>query len=489
MIKHYNNMFRWLQNAWFGGCASDQFLGIPNSFQSSKNVEVRQQPKMITLARRPVRSSSGVVVDWVMKWITIQSTGDVIGFGDTGRIYRQAAGSGNFVLVYTDTSNRKIINAYEYNNYLYWATSGHLHRIAVANIDASWSGDVTQDYRTFTTGNSSHHPMLEVYNKLYIGDGPNLAELDSLGTFTGSKIPIFGDEAIVGITFNGSLVRIYSQRTTTVDYGRCYFWSGLSSNYNEFVTWQGKTIHAVIHNNRDYVIAGRKPSLYAVAEYEPQHLTQLPDFADGDSATFNENCMAILGNVLLFGAVESGTNSLNRGVWSFGAKNKEFPEVLSNDYTTSNASTTDLVAAVHVSGGKVYSSWKNGSTYGVDITDNTLYAATGEVVSRVNDGGNGTDIKEIQNLKLAFKQLAAGEKIELFLRRGLTSSWGSAIITVDYDNDVADRTVNFKELGTNEVGGPYNFLETKVVLTAGTSGLTTPTVTDILVNSEVIQSQ
>lgn len=480
-------MIRWINRLWHGGISGDQFLGVANSVQAAKNVDLRLNGRQVTLAFKSTRNASGVIADWVMAFVTIQSTGDVIAFGNAGKIYRQAAGTGNFVLVYTDTSARKITDAFEYNNYLYWATQSNLHRIAVANIDSSWSGDVTENYKTFTNGNATHHPMIEVYNTLYIGDGKNLASLNSSGVFTGNQLSIFADETIIGVTFNGSYIRIYSRRTTSVPYGRCYLWDGVSSDYNQFFTFKGLALHAVVDKgNLDYILAGEHPVLLASSGLNSQVLKKLPNIVGTDSATFNHNCMTADESLIYFGVCESGTNTINRGVWSYGAKEKDYPQVLGNEITTSNASAVDLVGAVHFSAGKVYTSWSNGSTYAIDIIDRTKYAITGEITTRAWDAEMGYQKKATIGVKMAFKTLADGEQIDLYLRRNLATTWGTAVLTAAY-SDTADRSILYKELPTNAVGDPFNFLEARVVLTAGTSQATSPTLTDLIIDAEPIE--
>ena len=481
-------MIRWLSKLWHGGISGDRFLGIANSVQSAKNVDLRKNGRQVVLANKPVRNASGVIADWIMKFVTIQSTGDVIAFGDTGKIYRQATGTGDFVLVYTDATNRKITDAYEYNSYLYWATQSNLHRILVTNIDASWAGDVSVDYKTFTVGNTTYHPMIEVYNNLYIGDGYDLAELNSVGVFTGNKLAIFNDETIIGLTFNGSNVRIYSRRTNNVSEGKCYLWNGVSSSYDQFSRIRGGVPHAVADkDNIDYLLAGTNPPvLMASNGFNFQVLKKLPNITGTNTATFNHNTIVASETLVYFGVCESGTNTINRGVWSYGAKEKDYPQTLGNEFTTSNASATDLVGAVHYSNGKVYYGWKNGSTFAIDVVDNTLYAATGEVVTRAWDADMGYQKKEIIGVKMAFNTLADGEQIDLYLRRNLSTTWGTAILTAAYSN-TADRNINYKELPNNLVGSPFNFLESKVVLTAGTNQGTTPALTDLVVDVNPIE--
>lgn len=480
-------MLRWANKLFHGGISGDQFLGIEASVQAAKNVDLRSNGRQIVLSQKPTRTSAGVIADWITDFVTIQSTGDVIAFGDTGKIYRQTAGTGEFVLVYTDSSNRKILSAYEYNTYLYWTTSSHLHRIAVSAIDDTWAGTVTEEYKTFSNASSTHHPMIEVYNQLYIGDGKHLTELSSLGTFNATKLPIFADETIVSLTFNGSNIRIYSRRSASVPYSRCYLWDGSSPDYSQFITIEGLAVHAVQQKgNLDYVLAGNKPVVLACSGFDYVVLQKLPNFTGTNSGTFHANCMTADESMVYFGALESGTNTLNRGVWSFGAKDKNFPQCLGNEYSTTNNPASDLVSATHYSGGKLYFAWKNGTTYGLDVVDPTKFSPTGEVVTRAWDGGMAWQKKGLKGVKMAFKTLADGEQIDLYLRRNLATTWGTSVMTIAYSN-LTDRDINYKELPTYEVGDPFNFIEAKMVLTAGTNHATSPVITDLIIDAEPIE--
>lgn len=481
-------MPRWIQNSYFGGISGDQFVGIPNSAQSAKNITFRDDSKLLKLAPLVERSSTAVITDLITAFVTVQSSGDVVAFGDSGKIYVQTAGTGSFVLKYTDPTNRKILSAYEYNGFIYWTTPTKLHRLASSFSSGTWSGNVQLDFQTFLNGNALYHPMLEVYNKLYIGDGSTLAEYDEdLGSFNNEKISIFGDEEMVALTFNGARVKFYSHRTSNIEYGRCYLWDGVSQSYNEFIAWEGLFIHSAVSLlNRDYVLAGKKPALYASSGYSSQRLKKIPGFTGVNVGVIGPNSLIAADGLVFFGSILSGASSMNRGVWSYGAKEKDFPFVLNNEFTTSNGNAFDSVGAVHFSGGNIYVSWQNGSTYGLDISNASKYASTGEWVTRAWDGGASSQLKEPLALKIGFKQLAAGEKIEIFFRRNLTSSWGTAVLTVDYAN-ASDRDICYKELLTNELGTVFNFLEMKIVLTSGTSNATTPSLSEVFFEAEFVQ--
>lgn len=479
----------WTQSKFYGGYSNDKFMGIANSFRYAKGVEIRKNPNSLTLANKPEAETISLTGS-VNAMVTIQTTGDIIAFCSDGKIFRNATGAGTWALVYTDTGSASILNAIEYNDYLYWMTAGNLHRIAVANIDGSWSGDVTEDYKAFLNSNANAHPAREFANKLYIGDGAHLAELDSLGTWTNNKLPIFGDEEIRSITTDGTWIKLYSRRSNKIDYGQKYFWNGTSEAWQE-----RKPINQMIHcaieaDDGDYVVAGQKPYLYLSKGLTFAKLKRLPLITGTQKITLSPNSLAYTSDdILAIGIAESGTADIGRGVWTYGKEDNNYPDSLNFDYPTSNDNTTDVINCVHLSNGELYLSWKTAaSAYGIDKINKAKYATTGSVHSRVFYADRATKEKEANSIKAAFNALAAGEKIEIFLRKDLASSWpASAEITVDYDADENDRSIYSKELDTALAIGNFNYLESKIVLTAGTNQGTTPELTELsmVVDNEI----
>lgn len=479
-------MLRWHQNAFFGGISSDRFVGIPQAFQTGNNIDVRSEPRVIKLAHKSTNTTPSVIADWVMCFVTIQSSGDVIAFGDAGKIYRQTHGTGDWVLVYTDTLNRKITDAHEFNDYLYWTTNDKLHRISVGSISTvPWGVAVTENYQSFLNGHASLHPMFEANNTLYIGDTGYVATLDSLGTWTNNKLALYEYEAPVGITYDGQWLKIYTQKSTSVDYGRLYLWNGATHVWNQMVPLGGKTPHAVFTKlNIDYFVAGRKPALYNCNGFQFQPpLKLIPGATDGSSQTMNHNGMAVIDDLVLMGISDTASSTISKGIWSWGAKDKDYPQVLSFDNYTSNADPADQIGAITVSNNQIYMAWKNGSTYGVDIIDQTKFQASGSLTSLAWDGSDGKQKKEFVYGGMSFFPLNAGEQIDLYVRRDMSSSWGTPVITVAYgDGD----TTPYREIPGVTMGDPFNFLETKVALTAGTGGATTPRVLDIDIYSQPV---
>jgi hypothetical protein len=475
---------RQLLNRFYGGYSDDRFLGIPNSFQYAKALEIRKNPNSLTLAYKTEKDSSTTIDSFVKAMVSISTTGDLIAFSSTnGKIWRKPSGSSTYTLVYTDSTARPILNAIEYNNYLYWFTSGHVNRIALSSIDNDWTGTVTENYKVFTNGSTTAHPALEFANKLYIGDGFYLGELDSVGTYTGNKIEIFHDETIIDITYASDYLRMYARKSTKVDDSSVYLWGGTTAAWNQRIIWNNTFIHcAITHEGIDYVIAGKRPFLYKAAGLQYAKEKRLPLIYDNQEAYFSPNGMAIFDGLICFGSVESEVAgkepSIGRGVWTYGQEDVKYPMSLNYDYPASTDGANDLIGALCVAEGVLYFSWKSGSSYGIDKVNTSKYATTGTIISLVQYSDIASKVKEVKDVDMAFSQLLTGESIVASFRRNLETNFNATQLTAAYSNTV-DRNINYKKLSNPSNIGNYNFLETKVVLTAGTSNATTPEVCEV----------
>ena len=473
----------WTQKNFYGGFSDDRFMGTPSSFRYAKAVEIRKNPNSLTLAYKPEAETISLSNNGeINALVTIKSTGDIIAFCADGKIFRNATGAGTWVNCYTDTGSSAILNAFEYNDYLYWFTSGNIHRIAISDIDGDWSGDVTEDYKTFTNGNSNAHPAIELNNKLYIGDGYYLAELDSFGVFTGDKLEIFNDEEIRALTFGGAVMRIFSRKSTKAKGGHKYLWDGTSLAYNQRLYFD-QTIHTAFSDGGiDYVLAGVRPFLYRSAGYELQPIKRLPLIYDSETLFIAPNAIDMYDNLLVFGTAESGNGSIGRGVWTYGREDMKYPYSLNFDYPTSNDNTTDTINCVHNANGVLYFSWKKADgTCGLDKVNTSKFATTGSLHSRVMYGDKAAQEKQAMAIQAAFYKMLSGEKIEIFMRKNLAINWESiAELSVEYSNE-DDRDIYFKRLDDALDIGDFNFLETKIKLTAGDSQATTPELTELSV--------
>ena len=491
----------WLLNSFKGGYSDDKLAGLPDSFQESSAVEVRENPRSLTLARAMEKNSESVVVDMVRAMATIQSTGDIIGCDESGRIYRRAGGAGSWVECWRITKTNKLItDCFEYNDYFYIATQTYLHRIAVADIDNDWTTDIDEEWQAFTNGNINQHPFIEINNNMYVGDGNYLSEYSSSGVWTDNKITIFGDEEIRALTFSGGMMRIYARKLVPAsgngdtNYGRCYLWNGISGAYNEAIAWAGLPIHAAVNKDgTDFVIAGVRPSIYVTNGYERTLVKRLPNVSQGQSLEIHNNAIDIYNDLLVFGVGQSGTYDLSKGVYTYGALDKNYAPCLNFDYPPSQSSVSNI-GCVHVSKGVLYASYKTSTpAYGIDVCNTAKYASSGYVISRMFVGDLASLKKHIVDVMAAFATLAEGEAIDIHVRINGAASWTSvaniAYSRTNEDGDYADQNVNYREVTRAFSKSDFNMIEIKITLTAGTSQLTTPEFLELATTFQYIRTQ
>ena len=230
--------------------------------------------------------------------------------------------------------------------------------------------------------------------------------------------------------------------------------------------------------------------MYASSGQSRQLLKVFPGVTEAQSLFMNNEAIALYNDLIVFGPgdANSSATTSGRGVWTWGSLNKDYPEVLNFDYPTSNDNATDEIGAVHSSNGKLYQSWKNASTYGIDVVNTAKYYTGAEVTMRVFNGDLASRKKEIIEMFAAFDQLATGEKIQVFLRSNLVAAWGSAQMTIDYDGNALDQGVWHKYVNAPFDSDIWNYLEAKIVLTPGSSATTNVEFTEFGVSYEEVSN-
>lgn len=480
------------QNKWFGGYSDDEFLGNEGSFWRGSGIEIRRFPRRLQIQKNLSDQAGAVITRPVRGEIVTTQFGDTIAVGDGGKVYRRAAGGTTWALVYTDTSTRNILDIREFNDYLYWTTATKLHRVPMGDTgtNTTWT-TVTEDYKTLSVSSSASHPLFTIFNKLYVGDGNVLDELDSLSVWTAAVLSVEAGFVIRRINSKGSLIRLWARRSVnTFDTGRVYFWNGASAAYNDMTELDG--MFQTCDERSDFFVAGWEPHLYFLNGNIPEKVKKLPQLtnplasdADLIAADFAPNAMASMNGVVYVGSPTTigsvGVSWQEKGVWSWGALNSGFPNSLNLDFPI----TVDQVTCLIVAEGKLNISAVNGATEYQYVTVPSQYQTTGEIEFRIFDGNEAWQRKDVKKISLSFAKLAAGENIEVFVKTNLDAAYGSAILTAAYANTL-DRDVTFKDMVATFTGKQFNQAQFKIKLTAGTSNGTTPKLFDFAVTYEDI---
>lgn len=518
---------QWKQNMNYGGFSDDRFLGIKNSFTSAKGVAIRRDPHSIKLANqlkfdnKDSQGNTFVFEDFVGSFVTVKSSGIIIAAGKGGKIYRKTVGQLSWTLIYTFNTGlgagNRVVNCVEYNDYIYFLTEAKIHRIANSDVaGSSWSTAMEVNYKVFQNGNANYKPAMELNNNLYIGDGRHLGELSSAGVWTYNKLTFFSDEEIVAITYGGAMMRIFGTKVLNANGqktqgSRKYYWDGTSASYNESVPFSEPVHSAISNGGSDYVIAGVQPWIYLSSGYDFIKLKRIPFVGDYEKCYLGANCIDYFNRMLVFALQfpfpdsNAYTGKEGRGVLTYGKYDEKYPDALNFEYPcsqyenyiiTSQTYPSGLRAyfgAIHNANGNLYVSWAMYSTvgdapisYGIDVLDTTKFNATGELTSLVHYGVDAFEDKAAIELKCAFQKLNAGEKIEVYLAKNLEAFGETPEITIDY-SVVADRDICVKSKDVALDIGDYNFLQSKVVLTAGTNQATTPEFFELILGFDQIE--
>lgn len=471
-------------NRFDGGLADSSYLGLPGTFWRGENCEIRRFPRGLELAKLS-ENTSGAVIDQTIYCAVENYNGDTIAVGANGDIWWKAHDSTTWLNPYTDTGTATITDICIFNGYVYWTTSGHLHRIleTETTVGTAWT-TVTEDYKAFAVGNNNSHPMVEAFNKLYVGDGYGLCELSSAGVWTTGKITFPTNEEVRGLTFKRNVITAYTRRTNLRnDYGAAYFWDGTSDAYNDSVRLDG-AFHAVCTvGNRDFLLAGHKPALYRMDGMVPARLKVIPDLTsstatDGDvrRVIIGHHAMHPLDGLLYMAinqTVVSGVSYIEKGVWSWGSLNVNFAESLNLEHSYDGDGLTLAFAA----DGKLMWFGADGSAKEMFIVNPAKYESTGNVETRWFDAGRGWQEKDAIAIGIAFEPLAAGEQIDVYVETDHSGSYGSAILTASYAG--GDTGVTYKEVLTPWTGKNFHQMRLKVKLTAGTSNGSSPRLLDL----------
>lgn len=419
-----------LVNWAFWWISDDKFIGISNSFQDMRSLEVRKYPKSLKLQYALVKDSGAVVVDKINCALTVFSTWDIMAFGDAGNVYWKHSWTRK--KVYTHAGGNSILWCAEVGAYIYRATAAKLHRVATSAIADPITP--TLDYQTFTAGNTNYHPMIvDSTNTLLIGDGKYVATLDTAMTWSPTKITFSALDEVVKITYNNSYFRVYCNQWSK-DYGMLYFWDGILTAPSQIKELTGKFRCCATKDDVDYVILGNDPILYYYP-FQKQSIKRIPNL----SAWLNT--MIVYKNYLTFWTPG--------WVYTWGNYHKDYPEVLNVEYNTSN-SLTDEITCIWNSQWDLYVAWKNWTSYGVDKLSTTTYALQWYATTKVYYGTEMWRWKGIRELRITHKPLITWESIKIYTQHDLTW-WYTLKQTINNTNGTYTNTKRQIPLDMNEL--------------------------------------
>jgi hypothetical protein len=235
--------------------------------------------------------------------------------------------------------------------------------------------------------------------------------------------------------------------------GKIFFWDGISVSYSFFIDIPEGSPYALFtfKNTLHYFAGG---AWWAWNQGNPTKLFQMPntDFEYTDTNTYMVNyphTMTVRNNILV-GAFPSETNSVNieHGVYSFGQANRKYPDSFGFSYTISTGTRTNgtlRIGMVRNFGDKLFISWRDGSSYGVDKVDpNSDPFSSASWESLIDDRGasGGKLMARADKQKLAdrmtvtFAALPSGATVTPKYKLDRASNWTSGTAAVAGDTEV-----------------------------------------------------
>jgi hypothetical protein len=369
-------------------------------------------------------------------------------------VYVSSVGTGDWTLTIHDSDNNTIAsetmnyteltvsayNSFEFGNAQGRVTTGNTYHFHLTSSDGTGtvrtttSSDLStvsfKEYFGVLVYENEFHPIIEFLNGVAIGNERYVAFWDQALYKPNVVVMAPGLYARDMEKINEYLVILAVNLNN--DYGRLYFWDGQDNggnNFNFFKELPRGRGHAIC-NYREQIVSmlGKKAVIHFGSEpFRP--IQQLPQISRTKSVTILPSAVTTWNNLLAIGAAETDDgDTFEQGVYLFGSKTEDDPQVLSTLLTLSTGvtkSTTHAVGGLGSYGDDLYVGWKNGSDYGIDkVSLDGDAAESGSYESRMVDGGKAMKEKKSKSLTVSCEALPAGCSITLKYKKD-RGSWQS----------------------------------------------------------------
>jgi hypothetical protein len=393
-----------LLNAFnMGGIADSKYTGIKNSWARLIGYSIHETPGLLKV-NQAMAKDSGIIVDEFCKVSVDCSNGIRYHFSVTsGKVWQEKAGT--YTLVYTTapTANGAgCLGALEYHGYLYWATEKYLHRISLATADgaSAWTTNAVPNWKTFTNGNATYHPMAEANLVLYIGDGKDIADVDandSAGTDLGIGSEVFSASALdIPIQYKvttlqkmGTDLLVGTIISTSIAHCEIFRWNTYSESFSSSDTVYEPGINCFLATDNFVIVnAGLVGNLYYYNGAQLQFYKKIPgDYSPTKQCIVNPNATDIFNGYLpIFGISNVIGNPCDEGIYSlfkYSLTTTTSINVLNLEWPISqvDADSYNIVSGVEigfvlVSGNNVYQSWRRSTVVTITIASTAVVTYT-----------------------------------------------------------------------------------------------------------------
>ncbi len=440
-----------------GGLADSKYQGQANSIAEMVGFDLHSEPGILKHNQK-LTKESGTTIDDLVKAIIPCSDGNTYLFGSTNGKVWQRTSAGAYSLVATAApaaGNVGILDAYEYQGYIYYSTQSRLGRVAVG-APTNWA---TRDdnWKTFANTDADFHPFEEVNQVLYVGDAKDLAQVDA-GTYSASALDIKTPLRIKALgriltdILIGTFVNVYLVATEIF---RWNTWSTDSYQSSDDIPEVGincflKTDNYVLVN------AGRKGNFYEYDGSQLQGGKRIPgDWTGTNEALIHPNASCNMFGLPLFGLSNISGNPALQGVYSLGGYDRNYPQVLNLEWiiSTGHSSAIDI-GAIELVGTVLLVSWKDATVpasivYGVDKIDLTAKVVTAYFATRVINIGRSQS--KVLSGFVGYRSLPNDSTIKIYHKVNYATSWTEATTVTDVDRKIIEIKESFPEAAVIQI--------------------------------------
>lgn len=457
-------------NDFRGGIIEDGRRGPRGSCKFVQGLDIRSGENTLKCQQKLKKDSGSVVVDLVLAFVTA-SDGKKYAFGDAGNVYRKTGST--WSLVYTDSDGR-ISGAVEYksasNTWIIYATQTKLKKITLANAGGTWTGNVST-IGTFANGIAGDfHTMRDAIGTVIVNDGDTLTMYDYNDAFNNAalRMPTGTKGRCMGERKN----RVYiGDKNNVLKKGTLLEWDRLSDSWLDKEDAKGYGINAM-----EWFEGGALCQVGDDGQLKYFNLASITPFKRiPGTALANPEAICTYKELVHIGM----TGGTKDGVYSIGKLDNNDPISIALEYVPSHGKTTGCeIGALGTDGDDLYVSWKDGSTYGIDIIDHANKAEGIYESMRMNMGHPELQ-KFIEYIKLSIKSMPDGTSVEVKWKASKDGydGWKSAEIasgdteTGEEEEDSNGSSVMFAAGGQGE--------EYEVQLLLHPSGNSTPEILSI----------
>ena len=370
-----------LQNFNMGGLADSKWAGVKDSFYKIVGWDLHGSPGLLKVAQKMTKASGSKVTAFA-KVAVNSSNGRTYWFSSTdGKIW-EIDSSDNITLVHTTTpaaGGAGCLGALEYRGTIYWATESRLHKILATDAEgaAEWTANAVEDTATFGVTDALFHPMIEVNQVLYIGDGNQVAQVDT-ATFSANALDIKSPLRIKSLGKIGTDLLIGTWVADTITKTELIRWNTWSVSFTTSDEIPETGINAFLPaDNMVLIQAGIAGNIYSYDGNVMRLYKRVPgDYSPTKYGSVHPYSVGNLNGRILFGFSNGSGNSTDQGVYQLGQYDGKYPYVMDMPYPISERSASAFVltgieiGAIIVSGFDVFVSWSNnGATFGIDKLD------------------------------------------------------------------------------------------------------------------------